>query len=225
MGITGELNKAWLNVGKKGVDSNPSSKAPNFEDILNLISVGENIKGKGSDIPFDPAIPSEGSLEVQEQGKEAPTTGKGQKSNDSLTNLSIFGLFACGQIKQIAEENAKADNVLNEAYTNFSTEEKLNALLAQLKSLKEQPQNTNNEFFLVKPEVSDIKVNTAQFSTKISYQILENQIPTNYQKLQNLLNINQTNAGNGLKNSDELQTKEFAKGLFDGSELEFYPKE
>ena len=39
------------------------------------------------------------------------------------------------------------------------------------------------------------------------------------------MNINQTNAGNGLKNSDELQTKEFAKGLFDGSELEFYPKE
>jgi hypothetical protein len=39
---------------------------------LNLISVEENIKGKGSEIPFDPAIPSEGSLEVQEQGKEAP---------------------------------------------------------------------------------------------------------------------------------------------------------
>jgi len=81
-------------------------------------------------------------------------------------------LFAYGQVKQISEEeNAKANNV-NGTDTNLSTEEKLNALLVQLKSLKEQSQNTNNEFFLVKPGVSNIKVNTVQFSTKISYQIL-----------------------------------------------------
>lgn len=214
MRITGELNESELNIGKNGVGFNPSSQVPNFEDILNLI--------KAANISFNPAIPPEGSLKVQGQ----PTANKEEKDNDLLTNLSIFGLFAYGQIKQISEEeNAKVDNVFNGTDTNFSTEEKLNALLVQLKSLKEQSQNTNNEFFLVKPEVSDIKINTVQFSTKISYQILENQIPTNYQKLQNLLNINQTNAGNGLKNSDELQTKEFAQGFFDGSELEFYPKE
>ncbi|AHE96914.1 hypothetical protein THERU_07760 [Thermocrinis ruber] len=218
MRITGELNKAELNIGKKGVGFNPSSQASNFEDVLNLI--------KAADISFNPAITPEGSLKVQEKGKEAPTTGKGQKSNDFLTNLSIFGLFAYGQIKQISEEeNAKAYNVLNGTDTNLSTEEKLNALLVQLKSLKEQSQDTNNELFLVKPEASNIKVNIAQFSTKISYQTLENQILTNYQKLQSPLNINQTNAGNGLKNSDEPQTEEFAQGFFDGSELELYPKE
>ncbi len=214
MRITGELNRAGLNVGKKGVGFNPSAQAPNFEDILNLI--------KAANISFNPAIPPEGSLKVQGQ----PTANKEEKDNDFLTNLSIFGLFAYGQIKQISEEeNAKANDVLNGTDTNFSTEEKLNALLVQLKSLKEQPQNTNNEFFLVKPEVSDIKINTAQFSTKISYQILENQIPVNYQKLQNLLNINQNSVGDGLKNSDKPQTEEFAQGFFDGSELEFYPKE
>jgi hypothetical protein len=209
MRITGELNKAGLNVGKNSVGFNPSSQAPNFEDILNLI--------KGADISFNPAIPPEGSLKVQGQ----PIVNKEEKYNDFLTNLSIFGLFAYGQIKQISEEeNAKANNVLNGTDTNLSTEEKLNALLVQLKSLKEQPQNTNNEFFLVKPEVSNIKVNTAQFSTKISYQILENQILTNYQKLQNLLNFNQNSVGDGLKNSDELQTEKFTKGLFDGSKEE-----
>jgi hypothetical protein len=161
-------------------------------------------------------------LKVQGQ----PTANKEEKDSDFLTNLSIFGLFAYGQIKQISEEeNAKANEVLNGTDTNLSTEEKLNALLVQLKSLKEQPQNANNGFFLVKPEVSNIKVNTAQFSTKISYQILENQSPVNYQNLRSPLNIKQTDAGNGLKNSNELQTKEFAKGLFDGLELEFYPKE
>jgi hypothetical protein len=97
--------------------------------------------------------------------------------------------------------------------------------LVKLKSLKEQSQNTNNKFSLVKPEVSNIKVNTTQFSTKASYQILENQIPANYQKLQSPLNINQTTAGDGLKNSDKPQTEEFAQGFFDGSELEPYPKE
>jgi len=214
MRITGEFNKAELSIGKKGVGFSPSSQVPNFEDILNLI--------KGADISFNQAIPSEGSLKVQEH----PTAKKEEKDNDFLTNLSIFGLFAYGQIKQIfEEENAKADDVLNGTDTNLSTEEKLNALLVQFKSLKEQSQNTNNEFFLVKPEVSNIKVNTAEFSTKISYQILENQIPNNYQKLQNLLNIDQANAGNGLKNGDEPQTEEFAQGFFDGSEPEFYPKE
>jgi len=214
MRITGELNRAGLNVGKNGVGFNPSSQAPNFEDILNLI--------KAADISFNPAILPEGSLKVQGQ----PTANKEEKDNDFLTNLSIFGLFAYGQIKQISEEeNAKANDVLNGTDTNLSTEEKLNALLVQLKSLKEQSQDTNNEFFLVKPEVSNIKVNTVQFSTKISYQILENQIQANYQKLQNLLNINQNSVGDGLKNSDELQTEEFAQGLFDGSELELYPKE
>jgi hypothetical protein len=214
MRITGELNRAELNTGKKSVGFNPSSQTPNFEDILNLI--------KGSDISFNPAITPEGSLKVQGQ----PTANKEEKDNDFLTNLSIFGLFAYGQVKQISEgENAKADNVLNGTDTNLPNEEKLNALLVQLKSLKEQSQNTNNEFFLVKPEVLNIKVNTVQFSTKISYQILENRIPTNYQKLQNLLNINQNSVGDGLKNSDELQTEEFAQGLFDGSELELYPKE
>jgi hypothetical protein len=39
------------------------------------------------------------------------------------------------------------------------------------------------------------------------------------------LSINQTNAGDGLKNGDEPQTEEFAQEFFDGSELEFYPKE
>ncbi len=214
MRITRELNKAELNVGKNVVGFNPSSQAPNFEDILNLI--------KAADISFNPAIPLEGSLKVQGQ----PTANKEEKDNDFLTNLSIFGLFVYGQIKQISEEeNAKADNVFNGTDTNLSTEEKLNALLVQLKSLKEQSQNTNNGFFLVKPEVSNIKVNTAQFSTKISYQILENQIPVNYQKLQSLLNINQNSVGDGLKNSDEPQTEEFAQEFFDGSGFELYPKE
>jgi hypothetical protein len=214
MRITGELNKAELTIGKKGVGFNLSSQAPNFEDILNLI--------KGADISLNPAIPPEGSLKVQGNS----TANKEEKDNDFLTNLSIFGLFVYGQIKQISEEeNAKAYNVLNETDTNLSTEEKLNALFVQLKSLEEQSQNTNNEFFLVKPEVSNIKVNTAQFSTKISYQILENQVPANYQELQSPLNINQTTAGNGLKNSDEPQTEESAKGFFDGAKLELYPKE
>ena len=214
MRITRELNKAELIIGKKSVDSNPSSQAPSFEDILNLI--------KGTDISFNPAIPPEGSLKVQGH----PTANKEEKDNDFLTNLSVFGLLAYGQIKQISEEeNAKAYNVLNGADTNLSIEEKLNALLVQLKSLKEQSQNTNNAFFLVKPDVSNIKVNTAQFSTKTSYQILENQIPASYQKLQNLLNINQNSTGDGLKNSDKPQTEEFAQGFFDGSELELYPKE
>lgn len=186
MRITGELGKAELNIGKKGVGFNPSFQAPNFEDVLNLI--------KGANISFNPAIPPESSLKVQGH----PTANKEEKDNDFITNLSIFGSFVYGQIKQISEEeNAKTDNVLNGTDTN-----------------------SNNEFFLVKPEVSNIKVNTAQFSTKISYQILENQIPANYQKLQNLLNINQTNAGNGLKNGDEPQTEEFAQGLFDGSKEE-----
>jgi hypothetical protein len=214
MRITGELNKAELNIGKKSVGFNPSSQTPNFEDILNLI--------KGADISFNPAISPEGSLKAQGH----PTANKEEKDNDFITNLSIFGLFAYGQVKQISEEeNAKADNVFNGTNTNLPNEEKLNALLVQLKSLKEQSQDTNNELFLVKPDVSNIKVNTAQFSTKISYQILENQISANYQKLQNFLNINQTNAGNGLTNGDEPQTEEFAQGLFDGSELELYPKE
>jgi hypothetical protein len=313
MRIAGELNKTGLNVGGKGIGFNPSSQAPSFEDILNLISVGENIQGKGSETPFNPAIPSEGSLEVQEQGKEAPTTGKGQKSNDFPINLSIFGLVAYGQIKQIfEEEDAKADNVLNGTDADLSTEEKTNTPLVQFKNLKDQSQNTltkpfteankeekigNNEFladFIVKTEVPNTKINTAQFFAKTSYQTIESQTLSTDQNPQNLLNINQTNAGDGLKGGDaeslpdsvlindlsktkdlklfsygfdskventqkttnieqlynaprgensytnvetsivknakleigdELQTKEFAQGFFDGSELEFYPKE
>jgi hypothetical protein len=237
MRIVGELNKAELNVGGKGVGFDPSSQAPSFEDILNLISVGENIQGKGSEIPFNPAVPSEGSLEVQGQGKEAPTTGKGQKSNDFPINLSIFGLVAYGQIKQIfEEEDAKADNVLNGTDTDLSTEEKTNTSLVQFKNLKEQSQNTltqpfteankeekigNNEFladFIVKPvegrnaqvsnlfnvgkeytqvEVPNTKINTAQFFAKTSYQTIESPILSTDQNPQNLLNINQTNVGDG----------------------------
>jgi hypothetical protein len=336
MRIVGELNKAELNVGGKGVGFDPSSQAPSFEDILNLISVGENVQGKGSEIPFDPAVPPEGSLEVQGQGKEAPTTGKGQKSNDFPINLSIFGLVAYGQIKQILEEEyAKADNVLTRTDIDLSTEEKTNTSLIQFKSLEEQSQNTltklfteankeekigNNEFladFIVKPvegrntQVSNLfnvgkeytqvevpntnKINTAQFFAKTSYQTIESPILSTDQNPQNLLNINQTNVGDGLKNDnveplpssvlindlsktkdlkpfsygfdskaentqkttnieqlydapssensytnvvetsivknakleikDKPQTKEFAQGFFDSSELEFYPKE
>jgi hypothetical protein len=205
MRITGELNKAELNIGKKAVGFNPSSQAPNFEDILNLISLGKNI---------------------QDEVQEHPTATKEKKGNDFPINLSIFGLFAYGQIKQIfEEEDAKANNVLNGADTNLFAKEKTNTSLVQFKNLKEQSQNTNNEFFIVKPEVPNTKVNTAQFSAKIPYQTIENPIPSADQSLQNLLNINQTNAGNGLKNGDELQTKELAQGFFDSSELGFYPKE
>jgi hypothetical protein len=170
MRIVGELNKAELNVGGKGVGLDPSSQALSFEDFLNLISVGENVQGKGSEIPFNPAVPPEGSLKVQGQGKEAPTTGKGQKSNDFPINLSIFGLVAYGQINQaLGEEKVRADNVLNGADTNLSAKEKTNTSLVQFKSLEEHPQNTftqlfteankeekigNNEFlvdFMVKP--------------------------------------------------------------------------
>jgi hypothetical protein len=222
MRIVGELDKTELNVGGKGIGFDPSSQAPSFEDILNLISVGENIQGKGSEISLNPAVPSEGSLEAQ--GHKTAT--KEKKSNDFTINLSIFGLVAYGQIKQIFEEEyAKADNVLNGADTNLFAEEKTNTSLVQFKNLKEQPQNTNDEFFIVKPEVPNTKVNTAQFFAKTSYQIIENPIPSADQKSQNLLNINQTNADNGLKNGDELQTKELAQGFFDSSELEFYPKE
>jgi hypothetical protein len=261
MRIVGELNKAELNIGGKGVGFNLSSQALSFEDILNLISLGENIQDKGSEIPFNLAVPSEGSLEVQEH----PTATKEKKGNDFLINLSIFGLLAYGQIKQtFEEENAKADNVLNGTYTNLSTEEKTNTSLVHFKNLKEQPQNAltqpfteankeekigNNEFladFIVKPvevrnvqvsnlfnvgkeyiqvEVPNTKINTAQFFAKTSYQTIENPILSADQKLQNPLNINQANAGNGLKNGDEPQTKEFAQGFFDSSELEFYPKE
>jgi len=240
MRIVGELNKTELNIGGKGVGFNPSSQAPSFEDILNLISLGENIQGKGSEIPFGPAIPSEGSLEVQEH----PTATKEKKGNDFPINLSIFGLLAYGQIKQIfEEENTKADNILNGTDTNLSAEERTNTSLVQFKNLKEQSQNTltkpfteankeekigNNEFladFIVETEVPNTKVNNAQFFTETFYQTIENPIPSADQKLQNPLNINQTNAGNGLKNGDEPQTKEFPQGFFDSSELEFYPKE
>jgi hypothetical protein len=222
MRIVGELNKTGLNVGGKGIGFNLSSQAPSFEDILNLISVEENIQGRGSEVPLNPAAPFEGSLEVQGH----PTANKEEKDNDFLINLSIFGLPAYGQIKQIfEEENPKADNVLNGADTNLSAEEKVNALSVQFKNLKEQSQSTNDEFFIVKPEVPNTKINTEQFFAKTSYQIIENPIPSADQKLQNPLNTNQTNAGNGLKNGEEPQTKEFAQGFFDSSELEFYPKE
>jgi hypothetical protein len=261
MRIVGELNKEELNIGGRGVGFNPSSQALSFEDILNLISLGENIQDKRSEIPFNPAVPSEGFLEVQGH----PTATKEKKGNDFLINLSIFGLLAYGQIKQIfEEEDAKADNVLNGADTNLSAEEKTNTSLVQFKNLKEQSQNTltkpftkankeekigNNEFladFIVKPvegrnvqvsnlfnvgkeyiqvKVPNTKINTAQFFAKTSHQIIENPIPSADQKPQNPLNINQTNADNGLKNGDEPQTKEFVQGFFDSSELEFYPKE
>jgi len=246
MRIVGELNKTELNIGGKGVGFNPSSQALSFEDILNLISLGENIQDKGSEIPFNPAVPSEGFLEVQEH----PTATKEKKGNDFPINLSIFGLVAYGQIKQIfEEEDAKADNVLNGADTDLSAEEKTNTSLVQFKNLKDQSQNAltkpfteankeekigNNEFladFIVKPvegrnvQVSNLKINTAQFFAKTSYQIIENPILSADKKPQNPLNINQTNADNGLKNGDEPQTKKFAQGFFDSSELEFYPKE
>jgi hypothetical protein len=242
MRIMGELNKAELNIGGKGVGFNPSSQVPSFEDILNLISVGENIQGKGSEIPFNPIMPSEGSFEVQEQGKEAPTTGKGQKSNDSLINLSIFGLVAYGQMKQtLGEENARTGNVLTRTDIDLPTEEKISTSLVQFKSLEEQPQNIftqpfteankegksgNNEFladFIVKPvegrnaqvsnlfnvgkeytqvKIPNTKVTTAQFFAKASYQSIENPILSTDQNPQNFLNINQTNAGDGLKNGN-----------------------
>jgi len=239
MRIVGELNKTELNVGGKGIGFNPSSQATSFEDILNLISVEENIQGKGSEIPFDPAIPSEGSLEVQAH----LTATKEKKDNDFPINLSIFGLIAYGQIKQIfEEEDAKADNVLNGTDIDLSTEGKTNTSSVQFKNLKEQSKNTltkpfteankeeeigNNEVladFIVKTEVPNTKGNTAQFSAKISYQTIENPISSNDQNRQNLFNINQTNSGNGLKNGDELQIKELAQGFFDSLELEFYLK-
>jgi hypothetical protein len=222
MRIVGELNKTGLNVGGKGIGFNPSSQAPSFEDILNLISVEENIQGKGSEVPLNPAAPFEGSLEVQGH----PTANKEEKDNDFLISLSIFGLPAYGQIKQIFEkENPKADNVLNGTDTKLSAEEKVNALSVQFKNLKEQSQSTNNEFFIVKPEVPNTKVNTAQFSTKTFYQTIENPITSADQSLKDFLNTNQNNAGDGLKGGDELQTKELAQGFFDGPKLEFYPKE
>jgi hypothetical protein len=222
MRIVGELNKTGLNVGGKGIGFNLSSQAPSFEDILNLISVEENIQGKGSEVPLNPAAPFEGSLEVQGH----PTANKEEKDNDFLINLSIFGLPAYGQIKQIfEEENPKADNVLNGTDTNLSAEEKVNALSVQFKNLKEQSQSTNNEFFIVKPEVPNTKVNTAQFFNKTFYQTIENPITSADQNLKDFLNTNQNNAGNGLKNGDKHQIKEFAQGFFDSSELEFYPKE
>jgi len=240
MKIVGELNKTGLNVGGKGIGFNPSSQAPSFEDILNLISVEENIQGKGSEVPLNPAAPFESSLEVQGH----PTANKEEKDNDFLINLSIFGLPAYGQIRQIfEEENPKADNVLNGTDTNLSTEEKVNALSVQFKNLKEQSQNAltkpfteankeekigNNEFladFIVKTEVPNTKVNTAHFFTKTFYQTIENPITSADQSLKDFLNTNQNNAGNGLKNGDKHQIKELAQGFFDGSELEFYPKE
>jgi hypothetical protein len=83
--ITEELNKEELNIGGKGVGFNLSSQTPSFEDILNLISLGENIQDKGSEIPFNPAVPSEGFWEVQGH----PTATKEKKGNDFLINLSI----------------------------------------------------------------------------------------------------------------------------------------
>jgi len=55
MRIVGELNKTELNIEGRGVGFNPSSQALSFEDILNLISVGENIQDKGSEIPLQPS--------------------------------------------------------------------------------------------------------------------------------------------------------------------------
>ncbi len=222
MRIVGELNKTELNIGGKGIGFNPSSQAPSFEDILNLISVGENIQGKGSEISLNPAVPSEGSLEAQ--GHKTAT--KEKKSNDFPINLSIFGLITYGQIKQIfQEEYAKADNVLNGTYTNLSAKEKTNTSLVKFKNLKNQSQSTNDGFFIVKPEAPNTKINTAQFSAKIPYQTIENLITSADQSLKDFLNTNQNNAGDGLKGGDKHQIKEFAQGFFDSSELEFYPKE
>ena len=82
MGIVGGLSEAELNIGKKGVGFNPSSQAPNFEDILNLMSVEGNIQGKGSEISLNPAVLSEGSLKVQGR----PTANREEKDSDFLTN-------------------------------------------------------------------------------------------------------------------------------------------
>jgi hypothetical protein len=170
MRITGELNKAELNIGKKVFGFNPPLQEPSFEDILNLILAEENIQRKSSEIPFNPIIPSEGSLEVQGQGKEVSRIGEDRKSNDFLINLSIFGLFAYGQINRALEEKkVRADNALAKTDIDLPTEEKISVSLVQFKSLEDKPQNTftqpfteankegksvNNEFladFIVKP--------------------------------------------------------------------------
>jgi hypothetical protein len=46
------------------------------------------------------------------------------------------------------------------------------------------------------------KINTAQFFAKTSYQTIESPILSTDQNPQNLLNINQTNVGDGLKNDN-----------------------
>jgi len=148
MRITGELNKAELNIGGKGVVFSPPLQEPSFEDILNLVLTEENIQReniqrKSSEIPFNPIVPSQGSLEVQGQGKEVSRIGEDRKSNDFLINLSIFDLFAYGQINLAPEEKkVSADNALNKTDIDLPTEEKINISLVQFKSLEDKPQNT-----------------------------------------------------------------------------------
>jgi hypothetical protein len=166
MKITGELSKAELNIGGNGVGFDPQLQELNFEDILNLILAEENIQRKSSEIPFNSIIPSEGSLEVQGQ----PTANKEEKDNDFLINLSIFGLFAYGQINRALEEKkVRADNALAKTDIDLPTEKKISISLVLFKSLEDKPQNTfaqpfteankegksvNDEFladFIVKP--------------------------------------------------------------------------
>jgi hypothetical protein len=127
----------------------------------------------------------------------------------------------------------QSQNTLTKPFTEANKEEKIgnNEFLADfiVKPVEGRNVQVSNLFNVgkeyIQVKVPNTKINTAQFFAKTSYQIIENPIPSADQKPQNPLNINQTNADNGLKNGDELQTKELAQGFFDSSELEFYPKE
>ncbi|MCI4458803.1 MAG: hypothetical protein JHC21_04220 [Thermocrinis sp.] len=288
MRITGELNNAELNIGKKGVGFNPAYQVPDFEDILNLISVEGNIQGKGSEISLNPAVPSEGSLEGQKQGKEVSRSGEDQKSNDFLINLPIFGLVVCGQVNQALshlspsvphaalvvygqinqaheEEKVKADDVFLRADIDLPAEKRVGTSLVQFSSLEDKPQNTftqpsteankeergeNSEFlvgFIVKPvegknaqvsnlfnvdkeytqvEIPDIKINTARFLVKDSYQSIksiENLTLSTGQNPQNSPNVNQANVDNGLKNDnvEPLLTPVLMNNLSKARDLKF----
>jgi hypothetical protein len=51
-------------------------------------------------------------------------------------------------------------------------------------------------------DIPNTKINTAQFFAKISYQTIESQTLSTDQNPQNLLNINQANFGDRLKNDN-----------------------
>jgi hypothetical protein len=54
----------------------------------------------------------------------------------------------------------------------------------------------------IQVEVPNTKINTAQFFAKTSYQTIESQTLSTDQNPQNLLNINQANFGDRLKNDN-----------------------